>query len=104
MVEGQEITLVWTYTLDGTVRFANFVNVTGGGSDSIARIFSGTGSLYIESKHQGRFEAQVSNTQAQLTNLRVQRSDQGMYRLNVSPTGRGTLMGDVELIVHCKYS
>ena len=39
--ELQEITLVWNYTLDGTVDTASFTRDTGGGNEEIARKQSG---------------------------------------------------------------
>ena len=32
-IETRDLTLVWEYTLDGSVLFAQFLNVTGGGSE-----------------------------------------------------------------------
>ena len=39
--EPQEITLVWNYTLDGSVDRASFTRDTGGGDEEIARKQSG---------------------------------------------------------------
>ena len=38
-VETHDVTLVWNYTLDGTVGVAKFGNVTGGGNVEIGRKF-----------------------------------------------------------------
>ena len=71
--ETHDITLVWNYTLDGTVALAKFWNTTGGVNDEIARQFQG--STTVHSSYQERFRADISDTQARLTILKVQRSD-----------------------------
>ena len=101
--ELQEITLVWNYTLDGTVNTATFTRDTGGGDEEIARKQSGN-TILRPGFQSGRFNADASDTQAWLKITRVQKSDQGMYGINVVPTGIGTLLDKVEVIVRCEYS
>ena len=102
VMEGQDISLVWSYTLDGSLFFAKFTNVTGGGNDEIGKK-SSPGSITPRPNYQARFRAEVSNTQAQLRILSVQISDQGEYELDISATGVGSLEHVVEVIVQCKY-
>ena len=90
MLEGRDISLVWSYTLDGTIGSAVFTNVTGGGADEIGRRFS-PGSITPRRNYQVRFRAEVSNTQAQLRTLAVQISDQGKYEIDITATGVGGL-------------
>lgn len=99
--EKQDITLIWKYTLNGQLGSAQFSNVTGGGDVLIGKTFS-TGSINVQSKYQERFRADISNTQARLTILTVQRSDQGQYEFELLPTGAGKLNHVVEVIVKCK--
>ena len=99
----QEITLVWNYTLDGTVNTASFTRDTGGGDEEIARKQSGSTNLR-PGFQSGRFSADASDTQAWLKITRVQKSDQGMYGINLTPTGIGTLLNKVDVIVRCEYS
>jgi len=102
VLEGRDISLVWSYTLDGTIGSAEFFNVTGGGNDNIGKRFS-PGSITPRPNYQARFRAEVSNTQAQLRILKVQISDQGKYELDIAATGVGGLTHVVEVIVQCKY-
>ena len=101
--ELQEITLVWNYTLDGTLNTASFTRDTGGGDEEIARKQSGN-TILRPGFPSGRFSADASDTHAWLKITRVQKSDQGMYGINVVPTGVRTLLNKVDVIVRCEYS
>ena len=97
-IETRDFTLVWEYTLDGSAAFAQFVNITGGGSgDRIARLLSG--SVNVDPKYQDRFTVVITDSQASLKIHGVQSSDQGKYRFILSPTGSGNILDDVEVIV-----
>ena len=100
-METHDVTLVWNYTLDGTVALAKFVNVTGGENVEIGRRF-GDSSTTVQSGFQERFRADILDTQARLKILRVQRSEQGQYEFDMSVNPRGTLKHVVEVIVQCK--
>ena len=99
MLEGQDITVEWSYTLDGEVGSATFNNVTGAVKIEMGKQFS-TGNVTL---NQERFSAEVSNTQAQLRICAIQISDQGKYELIILATGVGNLGDVVEVIVQCKY-
>ena len=101
--ELQEITLVWNYTLDGTVNTASFTRDTDGGDEEIARKQSGN-TILRPGFPSGRFSADASETQAWLKITRVQKSDQGMYGITLTPTGVGLLQNKVDVIVRCEYS
>ena len=103
VLEGQDIILVWSYTLNGGVGFAKFTNVTGGVRDEIGKTFT-TGNVPLGSNYQVRFRAEVSNTQAQLRILAIQISDQGKYEFDItaSAVGGGDIIHVVEVIVQCK--
>ena len=101
--ELQEITLVWNYTLDGTLSIASFARDTGGGVEEIARKQSGN-TILRPGFQSGRFSVDASDTQAWLKITRVQKSDQGMYGISLIPTGIGTLQNEVKVIVRCEYS
>ena len=99
-IETHDLTLVWNYTLDGSVAFAQFLNITGGGSgERIARQLSQGGSVNVEPKYRDRFSVVITDSQASLTIRGVQSSDQGKYRFSLSPTGTGNILDDVEVIV-----
>ena len=95
---------MWHYTLAASIALARFVNVTGADREVIATK-AGSGSTNVVPKYQGRFEADISNTQARLTILEVQRSDQGKYEFDLidSSVDAGQLNHGVDLTVQCKY-
>ena len=101
--ELQEITLVWNYTLDGTVDRASFTRNNGGRDEEIARKQSGS-TILRPGFQSGQFSADASDTQAWLKITKVQKSDQGMYGIILTPTGVGVLQNNVEVIVRCEYS
>lgn len=99
-IETRDLTLVWKYTLDGSVAFAQFLNITGGGSgERIARQLSQGGSVNVDAKYQDRFTVVITGSQASLKIRGVQRSDQGKYQFTLSPTGPGVILHEVEVIV-----
>ena len=99
-IETRDLTLVWEYTLDGSVLFAQFLNVTGGGSgERIARQASQGGNVTVEAKYQDRFTVVITNSQASLKIRGVQSSDQGKYQFSLSPSGSGNILDEVEVIV-----
>ena len=100
-VEGQNLTLVWTYTLDGAVGFSQFIIDTGGRGLLIGKKF-GPGDITVEPEYQARFRASATKARAELSILVVQRSDERTYRVNVVPTGAGSLVESVDVIVNCK--
>ena len=100
--EKKPVTLVWDYTLGGSITVARFLNVTGGGNERIASR-SGGGNTSVVDKYQDRFEADISNTQARLTILTVQRSDQGKYEFDLLDVNVDNIKHTVEVIVQCKY-
>ena len=97
------ITLLWSYTLNGAVGFAKFVNSTGGEDVTIiiANKF-GSGSTNVQADFQERFRADISDTQAWLTIVNVQRSDQGDYQFEMTPPMGNGITDEVKLIVQCK--
>ena len=94
---------MWNYTLAGTVNTATFTRDTGEGDEEIARKQSGN-TILRPGFQSGRFSADASDTQAWLKITRVQKSDQGKYGINLTPTGIGLLQNEVEVIVRCEYS
>ena len=99
-IETRDLTLVWEYTLDGSVLFAQFLNVTGGGSgERIARQVFQVGNVIVEAKYQDRLTVVITNSQASLKIRGVQSSDQGKYQFSLSPTGSGSILHEVEVIV-----
>lgn len=103
VIEGQNLTLVWTYTLDGTVGIARFHIITESRSELLIGKKFGPGVMIVQPEYQSRFRAQATNTRAELGISPVQRSDEATYTMNVIPIGSGSLAQSVVLIVSCKY-
>ena len=100
VLEGQNITFIWTYTLDGPIVFAKFVNVTGGGN--VIALNAG-GTVSVLPNFQKRFTADISVTQAEITMLAVQMSDaRTKFELDITTSTSASLVDEVELIVQCK--
>ena len=102
-VQGQSFTLEWTYTLDGTVLFAQFSIITRSGSELLIGKKFGLGVITLQPEYQAQFRAQATNTRAELNILAVQRSDETTYKVTVFPTGAGSLVQSVFVVVNCKY-
>ena len=102
-VEGQNITLEWTYTLDGSFGAAKFSIVSDDGTESVMWKSLRYGIIIVNPKYQERFKAEATDTRAELTILAVQRSDEETYQLNILPTGLGSILEEVILVVNCKY-
>lgn len=83
--------------------FGRIANSTGGIEDDIAiREINGPTAVVGNYLLQGRFLANISNTQAWLKILRVQSSDRGQYVFDMRISGNQRLRDEVELIVHGK--
>ena len=95
--ETSDLTLLWKYNAVGSIIFATFVGVGG----RIARRV-GANDIMVEAKYQDRFRANISDSQAWLKILRVQRSDEGTYDFRLEPGAGNTISDQLELIVHCK--
>lgn len=99
--ETSDLTLMWKYNAVSFIIVATFRNITSGGDDRIARRV-GANDIMVEAKDQDRFRANISDSQAWLKILRVQRSDEGMYEFRLEPGAGFTISGQLSLIVHCK--
>ena len=102
-MEGQNITLEWTYTLDGSVGSAMFILVFDNRSEEIISKRFRPGSMNFTLKYSERFKGEATDIRAELTILAVQRSDEETYKLDILPTGDGSVSEKVILVVNCKY-
>ena len=102
-VEAQNFTLEWTYTLDGSVGSAKFVIPNDDGSEKVIGKSFSPGIINVNPEYQERLKAEATDTRAELTILAVQRSDEETYQLNILPTGGGSILEEVILVVNCKY-
>ncbi|XP_015777420.1 PREDICTED: protein CEPU-1-like isoform X2 [Acropora digitifera] len=99
-VEGQNITLEWTYTLDGSVGSAMFILVYDNQSEEIISKRFRPGAMNFALKYFERFKGEATDTRAELTILAVQRSDEETYKLVILPTGDGSVSEEVILVVN----
>ena len=97
--EGDNITLRWTYDIDGTFRDARFLLVTG---ETIA-LKDGSG-LTVAPKFSGRVQAFISDSEATLTLLHVNRSDDRGYQYVIQNTNLQSASSVVNVFVQCKYT
>ena len=99
--ELRDITLVWNYTLESDVLLASFLRNTVGGIEEIAR--KANGMTTVNPSFLSRFSANITNTQAWLKIVRVQRSDDGKYEFELTPSAIGKkLEHEVTVVVNCK--
>ena len=95
--EGDNITLRWTYNIDGTFRNSVFELSTG---ETIA-LKDGSG-LTVAPAFSGRVQVFISDSEATLTLLRVNRSDDKEYRYRIQNTAIQATQSVVNVFVQCK--
>ena len=100
--EGENITFLWTYTFHDSINFlALFFNVTGDARIMIAG--STVDFTIVDPNFEKRFTADISYTEAKITMLAAQMSDdRKKFELRVRTNTSASLVDDVELIVQCK--
>ena len=107
-MENDNITLQWTYTLDGSplddVEVIFTPDSPSLSAQRVARYRSG-GTTEVASNLQDRFVVSLTDSQSTMTILRSQRSDSGTYELIVSPDDFAaiTIKDSVKISVKCKY-
>ena len=68
----------------------------------IAQSFGG-GSTNVAQGFKERFLASITDSEAHLTILSVQRSDKGTYKFQAASTNFGALSDSVDVEVQCKF-
>ena len=101
MVEGESITLQWTYDVGGSAFFLAELD-TQGVSFVVDRFSQGT--VTIDSAFVGRVTANISETNASITFLAVYRNDSKSYDFMVQNTARLDDTRALDIEVHCEYS
>ena len=97
--EGGNITLCWTYNIDGTFRDATFTLVRTG--DTIA--LKDSSGLTVAPRFSDHVQVIISDSEAALTLLHVNRSDDGDYRCAIRNTALSATQSVVNVVVQCKY-
>ena len=108
-VENDNITLQWTYTLDGTpLDDVGVIFIPDSPSLSALRVarYRSGGTIQVASEVQDRFAFNLTDSQSMMTILCSQRSDSGTYELRVSPDAlnQAPITDAVKISVKCKYN
>ena len=96
--EGDNITLRWTYDIDGTFRDSTFTLVRTGITIALKDI-SG---LSVAPAFSDHVQVIISDSEAALTLLHVNRSDDGDYRYYIRNTALDATDSVVNVFVQCK--
>ena len=105
VLEGQNLTLQWSYDLDSqTNLLTRITNVTGGQEEGVVTR-TGTNNAIVRAGYENQFIASISDTEAILTILTVRRSNnEEKYRLSIIASINSlTSVDDVEISVLCEY-
>ena len=97
--EGDNITLRWSYNIDGTFRDSTFTLVRTGVTIALK---DGSG-LTVAPSFSGRVQVIISDSEATLTLLHVNRTDNGDYRYSIRNTALRSAESVVNVFVQCKY-
>lgn len=85
VIENENLNLQWSYKIDGSLTFAKFFRIGDGRSEKlIALKSSSNSSVDVDSAFRDRFIFNISNDQALVTLVAVQRSDSATYRLQIA--------------------
>ena len=104
VLEGHNLTLHWSYDLDGQGNVITLIsNVTGGsGKNVVSR--TGSSDAIVRAGYENQFIASISDTEAILTILAVPRSvNEEKYRLLILATINTLTSVDVDISVLCEY-
>ena len=104
VLEGQNLTLQWSYDLDSqTNLLTRITNVTGGQESTVATR-TATNNAIVRAGYENQFMASISDTEAILTILTVPRSvNEEKYRLSMIASINSLTSVDVEISVLCEY-
>ena len=94
--EGDNITLRWTYNIDGTFRDSTFLRA---GATIALKDSSG---LAVSAEFSDHVQVIISDSEAALTLLHVNRSDGGQYQYVIRNTALRSTDSVVNVFVQCK--
>ena len=95
--EGNNITLHWTYNIDGAFRDGTFSL-----QPAITIALKDGSGLTVVPAYVNRVEVDTSDSEATITLLGVNRSDDGVYRYRLRNTALVFKESDVKIFVRCK--
>ena len=104
VLEYHNLTLQWSYNLDGQANFfTRIVNVTGGQQTAVASRLQ-TNDAVVTAGYENRFIASISDTEAILTILAVPRSvNEEKYQLLLLTVTNTLSSVEVDISVLCEY-
>ena len=97
--EGDNITLRWTYNIDGTFRDSTFLSVNTGATIAL----KDSSGLTVATEFSDHVQVIISDSEAALTLLHVNRPDDGDYRYVIRNTALRSTASVVNVFVQCKY-
>ena len=97
--EGDNITLRWTYNIDGTFRDSTFTLVHTG----VTIALKDSSGLTVAGAFSDHVQVIISDSEAALTLLHVSRSHDGDYRHSIRNTALDATESVVNVFVQCKY-
>ena len=105
-MENDNITLQWTYTLDGSpLDQVEVLFSPDSPPPSVLRVarYRSGGTTQVASDVQGRFVFSLTDSQSTMTIFRTQRSDSVTYELTVSPDdfAAATIKDSVKISMKC---
>ena len=95
--EGNNLTLQWTYNIDGTLRSAQFVFLP---SATIA--VKDANGFAVAPAYVNRTLVVISDSETKVTLFGIDRSDSGNYRCTIINNHLLSADSDVEILVQCK--
>ena len=96
--EGDNITLRWTYNIDGTFRDSVFTSVRTGATIALKHSIG----LAVATEFSDHVQVIISDSEAALTLLHVNRTDNGDYRYSIRNTALEATESVVSVFVQCK--
>ena len=97
--EGDNITLRWSYNIDGTFRDSTFILVRTG----VTIALKDSSGLTVAPKFSDHVQVIISDSEATLTLLHVNRTDDGDYRYSIRNTALRSTGSVINVFVQCKY-
>lgn len=104
VIEGENVTLYWTYNLGGTFEQAQLRKVAADGKTKTILNKHQTNNPTITSDFKNRFHVKIiSDTETSVTITAIPRSDSGAYQYQITNDNGDGDISNVEISVLCKY-
>ena len=105
VLEGDNITFVWQYNLDGTFHNLFFRFISGSVSRTIVYKHDiNVDAAVPENVYQGRIQENINATRAEITIFALQRSESAIYEIELYNNKIQSAKDQVTVQVQCKYT